>query len=515
MNQIKKNPIGSVCTASLFGIWCLLLSGPINQLRASDTHLPPTEKMQQVTITGTIISSEDNVPIPGANVVEKGTSNGTTTDFDGNYSISVSSSEAILVITYIGFTPQEITVGNKSTVDVTLEADISQLDEVVVVGYGTAKKETLSGSIEQVKSEVFEDRAVTNVGLALQGQTPGLVVNRNTSRPGSDGISLQIRGATSVNGGSPLIVIDGAPVFDDDEFFLMNPDDIQSISVLKDGAGSIYGSRAANGVILVTTKRGKGKMKVEFNTMVRANFIGINPPVPSMQQYGQLWLDAAEQDIGSGGVPNYWLWGEETVRGFANGEARNYQTLVPQWGIDGLVFMAPANRFPDLYGSNTGRQNTLSIAGGSEQATYRLSIGESQSQGALKTAFDGINQYSVRLNTDFNITDKLKVSANIALNKNATSSPSSGFGRALLNQDAPVFPVRNPLGQYYGNFGIGGTNSVAATTDGGRNDIVENNAKVGVNLEYIIGYGFSTRFNSTFNHINSRRVMTFIDVPYI
>ena len=150
---------------------------------------------------------------------------------------------------------------------------------------------------------------------------------------------------------------------------------------------------------------------------------------------------------------------------------------------------------------------------GSEQATYRLSIGESQSQGALKTAFDGINQYSVRLNTDFNISEKLKVSANIALNKNETSSPSSGFGRALLNQDAPVFPVRNPFGQYYANFGIGSTNSVAATTDGGRNDIVENNAKVGINLEYKIGYGFSARFNSTFNHINSRRVITFVDVP--
>ena len=343
-------------------VTCLIFSAAsFANMKESATHF--TSQPPQSTVTGTIISSEDNIPIPGANVVVKGTTNGVSTDFDGNFSIDISSNNAILEITYIGFVTKDIPVGNTTVFNITLEPDVSQLDEVVVVGYGSAKKETLSGSIEQVKSEVFEDRAVTNVGLALQGQTPGLVVNRNTSRPGSDGISLQIRGATSVNGGSPLIVIDGAPVFDDDEFFLMNPDDIQSISVLKDGAGSIYGSRAANGVILVTTKRGLGKMKVEFNTMVRANFIGINPPVPSMQQYGQLWLDAAEQDIGSGGVPNYWLWGEDTVNGFANGESRNYQTLVPQWGVDGLLFMAPANRFPDLYGSNTGRQNTLSIAG--------------------------------------------------------------------------------------------------------------------------------------------------------
>jgi len=287
-------------------------------------EFPLENENQQTSITGTIISGDDETPLPGVTIIEKGTTNGAQTDFDGNYSITVQSAESILVFSYIGYATQEVKVGNQSAVNITLQPDLTALEEVVVVGYGTAKKETLSGAVEQVSAEVFEDRAVTNVALALQGQTPGLTVNRASSRPGNENISLQIRGVTSINGGSPLVVIDGAPAFDDSEFFQMNPDDIESISVLKDGAASIYGSRAANGVILVTTKRGKGKMKVEFNSNTRMNFLGLRAPFPNYQQYGQLWLDAAEQDVAAGGVANYWNWGEEAVRGMAAGEAGYY-----------------------------------------------------------------------------------------------------------------------------------------------------------------------------------------------
>ncbi|MCL5128553.1 SusC/RagA family TonB-linked outer membrane protein [Algibacter sp. L4_22] len=464
---------------------------------------------QNKTITGTVVSAEDNMGIPGVNVIVKGTSIGAVTDFDGNYSITVPNNNSTLVFSYIGYVSQELNTGNKSTINVSLESDVSALDEVIVVGYGTAKKETLTGAIEQVDSEVFQDRAVTNVALALQGQSPGLVVNRNTARPGNENVNLQIRGATSVNGGSPLIVIDGAPAFDDNEFFQMNPDDIESISVLKDGAASIYGSRAANGVILVTTKKGKGKMKVEFNSMIRTNFIGLNPPVPTMQQYGQLWLDAGEQDT----TPNYWNWTEDTVRGFAAGESRFYQTTPPGWGYDGLTYMAPANRLDELYGTNTGHQESLSLSGSSEQARYRLSMGLSESEGALKTAYDGIKQYSIRLNTDFDISEKLNLGANVSLQKNITSSPSSSFGQALLSQDAPVFPSKNPQGQWYANFGVGNTNSIAGTQDGGRDNTEENIVKVALNLNYDIGHGFSTNATATYNHVNSRQDLTMIEVP--
>jgi len=166
-----------------------------------------------------------------------------------------------------------------------------------------------------------------------------------------------------------------------------------------------------------------------------------------------------------------------------------------------------------LYGSNIGHQQSLSLSGSSDQARYRLSVGLSESQGALKTAYDGIKQYSVRLNTDFNITEKLNLAANISLQKNRTSSPSSGYGRDLVGQDAPIFPARNSLGQWYGNFGRYATNSIAATSEGGRDDLEENIAKVALNLNYDFGAGFSVNATGTYNHVNSRQDITNLSVP--
>ncbi|WP_163400048.1 SusC/RagA family TonB-linked outer membrane protein [Flavobacterium fluviatile] len=465
---------------------------------------------QNLTITGTVSSADDGMSLPGVNIFVKGNPKiSASTDFDGKYSINVPSSDAILVFSFIGYKTKEIPLNGQTALNVILESNLSELDEVIVVGYGTSKKESLTGSIDQVTSEVFEDRAVSNVALALQGETPGLVINRSSSRPGNEGINLTIRGATSVNGGSPLIVIDGAPVFDDNEFFQMNPDDIQSVSVLKDGAASIYGSRAANGVILVTTKKGKGKMKVEFSTMLRANILGKRPPLTNYQEYGQLWLDAAEQDT----TPNYWNWGKETVEGFASGQAGFYQTVPGAWGYNGLVYLGPSDRYDELYGSNTGQQQNLSISGSSEQARYRVSFGHSESEGALKTAYDGIKQYSLRLNTDFDITEKLNLGTNISLQKNLTSSPTSSFGRALVTQDPPVFPAKNPMGQWYANFGVGNNNSIAGTTDGGRDDIDEVIGRITLNLNYDIGSGFSANANATYNNVNERRDITTLNVP--
>ncbi|MBT2161541.1 SusC/RagA family TonB-linked outer membrane protein [Zobellia barbeyronii] len=516
MTTEKRNRTNLKYVAGLLGILGFLISGACTNLYAATSSriILDVIDTQDLTITGTVISSDDGMPVPGANVILKGTTTGTTTDFDGNFAIDVPSSNSVLVFSSIGFASKEVTVGNNTTINVSLDMDVSALDEVIVVGFGTTKKETLTGAVEQISSEVFEDRAVSNVALALQGQTPGLTVNRSSSRPGNENVNLQIRGVTSINGGSPLIVIDGAPAFDDSEFFQMNPDDIESISVLKDGAASIYGSRAANGVILVTTKKGKGKMKIEFNSNTRMNFLGLKPPFPSYQEYGQLWLDTAEQDLAATGVANYWNWGEEALQGIASGQAGYYATpIVDGWGEGGFLYLAPADRYEDLYGSNIGHQQSLSLSGSSDQARYRLSMGVSESQGALKTAYDGIKQFSVRLNTDFDITERLNLATNISLQKNRTSSPSSGFGRGLVGQDAPIFPAKNSLGQWYGNFGRYSTNSIAATSEGGRDDLEENIAKISLNLKYDLGSGFSVNATGTYNHVNSRQDITQLTVP--
>lgn len=216
--------------------------------------------MQSGTVKGQIVDVNGE-SIIGASVQVKGTGTGVISDINGNFIVNAHSN-AILVVSYIGYKTQEIPLKGKTTVSVVLQEDAEMLDEVVVVGYGTQKKSTLSGSVAQVSGkETLKDKAVSNVAMALQGEVPGLIVTRSSSRPGNDGVNIKVRGDISVNNIGPMILIDGVEAFGW-ELAQMNPQDVESVSVLKDAAAAIYGTKAAGGVILVTTKRGKeGRIK--------------------------------------------------------------------------------------------------------------------------------------------------------------------------------------------------------------------------------------------------------------
>ena len=218
-------------------------------------------KITQNTINGTV-SDKNGVPLPGANILEKGTTNGTQTDFEGNFSIDVADENASLVISYVGFNTAEIVVNGQSTFAIVLEDDAAGLDEVVVVGYGTTAKKDVTGAISSIKGEDFKNQPVTGLDKALQGRIAGLQVVRNGGAPGSSP-KLRIRGTGTVNNSDPLYIVDGVPSSNIDG---INPNNIESVEVLKDASASaIYGTRAANGVLIVTTKKGKsGKMEVNF-----------------------------------------------------------------------------------------------------------------------------------------------------------------------------------------------------------------------------------------------------------
>lgn len=240
INVLKKKNIWTRFKPSLVLSFLICFSSQLFALNTTEVNFSGNDLQnkttQQITVTGKVVSAEDNLGIPGVNVAVKGVKGGVTTDFDGSYSINVDSSDAVLVFSSVGYKIKEVRVDSQKTINVTLVIDVSSLNEVVVVGYGTQKKAVITGAVEQITSKVFEDRAVTNVGLALQGQTPGLMVTRTSSRPGNEGIAFQIRGATSINGGTPLVVIDGVPAINYFSFQNMNPDDIESISVLKDAS---------------------------------------------------------------------------------------------------------------------------------------------------------------------------------------------------------------------------------------------------------------------------------------
>jgi TonB-linked SusC/RagA family outer membrane protein len=415
----------------------------------------------QSTVSGKV-TDQKGEPIIGASIKAKGTGVGTITDINGAFKIS---SNGTLVISYIGYQQQEVQVKGKSSVEVKLQEDEKTLDELVVVGYGSQKKATLTGAVDVVSNKALQDRAITNVGLALQGQTPGLVVTRTSPRPGNEGLNFVIRGVSSVNGSKPLVIIDGVPALNDQSFLNMNADDIESISVLKDGAAAIYGSRASNGVILVTTKRGKGKVKVDYNGSLRFTTNGIVGYSPNMQQYATSWIEANKEES----VPNWWVFqNKDNMLKMQQGVEGAY----PLFGIDYFIFNA--NRLDEMFSTRLSQQHNLSISNGTDKSSYRISLGFADNRGNLATAYDGQKQYNARFNYDYKLTEKLKVETSISLVDTKTSSPSVGLDNTLYGYDMPFFPAKNPYGQWFACFnGVdsgANRNAAAMTTDGGRDN---------------------------------------------
>ena len=433
---------------------------------------PVMAKAPPIRITGVILA-ENGTPLQNANVSEKGKLNSVITKADGSFTMMVEGPQSVLVISYVGFDDKLVPVGDQTELTIKLTTTQSPMEEQVVVGYGTSKKATVTGALEPVANKTFDSRAVTNPALALQGTTPGLVVTRTSSRPGNEDLVLQIRGATSVNGGTPLIVIDGIPVASQNAFFTMNPDDIESVNVLKDGMAAIFGSRAANGVILVTTKRGKGKTRIDYGYNARINTIGIKSPNTDMKQFAQMWVNAYNEDT----YKTTKNWGSlDNLQKIAQGQEGIYHTAA--WGD---VFVADANRFDEMFATRISQQHNLSLSGASEKSGYRLSAGYADNQGPLAVAYDGNKQYNLRLNYDYKLAEKVKLQTGITYQRDITSSPSQGLREDLVSYDPPFFPAKNPFGEWYANFNNQGTrNATAAATDGGRNTVGNDLVRVDV-----------------------------------
>ena len=452
------------------------------------------------TIKG-LVTDVNGEPLIGCNVVVVGGNAGVITDMDGKFSLNIPADAKQFKISYIGYVDQIVNLNDRSDFKVVLKEDNNALDEVVVVGYGTQKKATLTGAVESVSSQVLESRAITNVGAALQGATPGLVVTRSSSRPGNEGLKFQIRGLTSVNGGSPLIVIDGVPALNDVAFQNLNPDDIENISVLKDGSASIYGARAANGVILVTTKKGKGKVTVDYNFNMRFTTNGIMAFSPSMQEYATMWLEANKEQK----IKNWWNWStEENLLKMQQGIEGIYHTNAKDWGYD--LFIGNANRLEEMFARRYSYQHNLSVSGAIEKSDYRISLAYADNQANLATAYDGQKQLNLRLNYGIRLTDwfKLETSANVI--KTNTEMPSSGIDTSMYGNEPPFFPAKNPYGQWYANFGkVGDRQPVAATSDGGRDERMNLITRVDVKATVDIWKGISFEGMASFQNEEYRR----------
>ncbi|WP_405607832.1 SusC/RagA family TonB-linked outer membrane protein [Polaribacter sp. Asnod1-A03] len=498
MTKLRQCQMNLKIFASLFWIVGFVFCGSFAELHAA-TPTYSIDNNQNRTITGQVLAADDNSPLPGVNIIVEGKSIGATTDFDGQYSINVPEG-ATLVFSYLGFVTKKVLVGNKNVINVSLVYDSTTLDEIVVVGFGTAKKETLSGSVAQVKGdEILRSKGTSNAALALQGEVAGVVVTRTSSRPGNDGSSIQIRGDISVNNISPLILLDGLEI-PQWQLATINANDIESYSVLKDGAAAIFGTKAAGGVILVTTKKGKsGKMKVDYKSEVQFNIPG-DMPVAGIQEWADIWLLAGAndtfeyQDVNGGtqqSTATYRFFTEDETRLISNGTF----PMVPESYIwwDGKEHrFADANQYDAVYGTTVSERHNLSLSGGNENTTYRTSFGYANERSPIKFVYDGVKRYNFRTNLTHKVNDLIKTEFNVSYDNRVVNEPTQGVGDGV--QDMYVFPLYNDQGQYYDIFG--GNNLLAKLDEGGRTinteQIFRLGGKITLDLDkFVKGLNFS------------------------
>ncbi len=409
------------------------------------------------TVKGRVIDA-NNEPLIGVSVKAKNATIGTITDIDGNYEINAPE-HSVLVFSYLGYTAQEVTVGSKATIDVTLEENVNALDEVVVIGYGTVKKKDLTGAVGAVSGQDLAVKKTTNLSSALQGSVAGLMVRRDSNAPGSGAGSMHIRGVTTISDSSPLVIVDGVPGSLD----YVNPNDVESISVLKDAASAaIYGARAAAGVILVTTKRAdQTDLSLVYTGEFGLEIPTAQPGVVGVTRYLEMSNELRYNDTPSGGF--YQAFSPDQVKNWVKYNAtdpNNYP--ITDW------------RDLILYDSAPRQTHSIHISGGNKSVRTKASLTYDDVDGLYADRF--FQRYMLRLNNDFTINKMIgaKLDLNVRRAKNHTPnySPFSSMRSmpaiyAAMWDDGRIAEGKSG-GNPYGIMTMGGSSDSWSTQIGGK-----------------------------------------------
>ncbi len=397
----------------------------IGFLLISVSGYPQTEKKPDNTqgaliVSGKVMGDIDNLPIPGVSVLVKGTTIGTITDQDGNYTIKVPSDGKILIFSFIGMETQEIEINGQNLINVSLKDNIISVDEVVAIGYGTAKKSDLTGSVAIVSTKELTRNPSPSAAQSLQGKAPGVLVIQNGSPGGS--ATIRVRGVGSINKGSnPIYIVDGVQASDING---IQPQEIENIQVLKDAsATAIYGANGSNGVIIVTTKRGKsGKPQINFNTYLQFNRAPQQYDIMNADQYSAFYKGIY------GDRPEYDQTFREKYYGSGWEKGTNWQD--------------------QMFRSSFNENYHLSISGGGENSNYSVSLGYVKEDGTvIKTDAD---RYTVRANSDFDLSKYVKFGESLSLNYSTGESPLTNQSSVYDLNPSPLMKVFNPY--YKGGF---------------------------------------------------------------
>ena len=397
----------------------------------------------QITISGTV-TDDTGAPLPGANVVEKGTTNGTQTDFDGNFTITANTN-SVLVFSYIGFSTQEISVDGQTNINVSLQEDTSRLDEVVVLGYATQTRGDLTGSVASVDLSEAIKAPIVNAAEALEGRVTGVSIINNGA-PGSTP-TIRIRGFGSTNANDPLFIIDGVQTTDASILNTLDPGDIDQMNVLKDGAASIYGARASNGVVIITTKSGRfNQPEANITLDVYAGFSRATnlPDVLNAEQHGQMIFTSIENTGLAASHPQYGNGASPVVPSSIIGAPTQVTTRSGGSWVDDVFESAPTQNV------------SLSMDNGTENSRYSVTLSYLNRDGTQLESF--FKRGLVRVNSEFKIGNRIRVGQHLNVsfaNSSTPKTPVSSFGNnpvMLAQRNSPLLPVRADDGSFAGTY---------------------------------------------------------------
>lgn len=418
---------------------------------------------QNITVKGKVLEAGSETPMIGVSVIIKGTSTGTVTDVDGVYTVDAPTN-GTLVFSYLGMETQEIEIGGRTIIDLALSEDAVGLSEVIVTGFGSQKRVNLSGAVDNVTTEQLQSRPISNLAQGLQGVSPNLNIDFNSGEPGQ-AAKLNIRGFTSVNGGSPLILIDGVPS-DAIELNRIAPNDVASISVLKDASSAaIYGARAAFGVIIITTKTGTNEgVQVSYS-----NFVSSGSPTVIGDKITDPYIYLRLKETSTDNTPwdnfNFsderYLWAKQRSEGTSSESARIDPNDPSRW-----EYMGDQDWTEHFLTSTISQEHNLSISGKSNSTQYFLSGSYNNTNGALKIADDFYDRYTFRGKVNFNITDRLSIGNNTYITSTERTNPSYFNIQTLFNFEPTDFD-KNPDGSW-ANTAVG--QESAQLSDGGVNN---------------------------------------------
>lgn len=475
----------------------------ITQRKPKRTAIP--EVLQRQRITGTIRDATTGETLIGVNITVEGTKVGTVSDSKGAFSLEVPDVNATLVFSFVGYEVQKISYKGQPVIDVRLIAQNISLNDVVVVGYGTRAKGAITGAISTVKSDVFENRPLNNNLDALQGTVPGLTITKGSGQPGAQSYGLNIRGNSSINGNAPLVLIDGIPGSLDN----LNPNDVLEVSVLKDAAAAIYGARAGDGVIIITTKGGKkGPPEVTYTGTFGLKTPSYLRKIQNTLEFAE-FMDEGLRNVGIAGFPQAVF---DKIR--ANAEP----DLNQGWNYN-------ITNFPGFYGSTNWNDeiyknalqqlHNVAVSGGGDNNNYLFSAGYNKDEGIVKYGINNSQRYNLRLNYGYKISEKLSFETRTSFDNIANTNPTM-LGNALTNvtRQFPYQPVFNQNGQFYGYQGY--ENPAQSLSEGGisraSNSIFATNLKADYKIidglkitgqtAFRLNYGNNNYTNPTFTRYN-------------